>query len=370
MAEESERGTPATGFRGLFLMLFAALFGYFGMQTGSVGRTPAGSTKSSDQKGGQASPDAQSIAGKCPALLPLASYLAIGDGVCPEPGKPGLRHTEPWKTRFDRQGVRNIRVIIATIPDPDTVTLAHYANQSVESLRRAAEGCGYNPDRHWFPWLGDAEEESRKKFEPRGANPGSLLFRHAAGESKEMTDLLLILLAGETPTRGVHQPALHKALQIATAFSERKTLPLLRIVGPSYSGSAASLAQTLSEWEDRFDQISIITGTATNPNLRRTLQKGKRRFSAAIENDAEADARLLRFLRDHRGMSGSTAVVTEEGTAYAKGLQESGSGGLMVSYTFPMEISQVRNAYQKDPELQGNGGEEQGEAHRACPALQ
>ncbi|MBL8220879.1 MAG: hypothetical protein JNL62_16730, partial [Bryobacterales bacterium] len=294
MAEESDRGNPATGLRGWFLMLFVALFGYFGMQTGSVGKAPAPSSKSSDQKVTQGGQDTKSIAVKCPALLPLASYLAIENGACPEPGKPGLRHSEPWKTEFRDQHVRNIRVIIATIPDPDTITLAHYANQSVESLRRAAEGCGYSPDRHWFPWFGDADEESRKKFEPRGANPGSLLFRRAAGENKQETDLLLILLASETPTRGVHRPALVKALEIATALSERQPLPVLQVVGPSYSGSAASLAQALTE-KQGIQQISIITGTATNPNLRQILQKGRLRFSAAIENDAEADARLIAF---------------------------------------------------------------------------
>lgn len=337
-------------------MLFVALFGYLGMQTGSVGKAPATSTKSTDTKGTQSSGDTKSIAVNCPALLPLASYLLLEDGVCPQPGKAGLHQSGPWKTQFERKSVRRIRVIIATIPDPDTVTLAHYASQSVESLRRAAEGCGYSPDRHWFPWFGDPEEDSRKKFEPRGTNPGSLLFRRAAGENGQMTDLLLVLLASETPTRGVHQPALRKALEIAGAFGEVSPLPVLEIVGPSYSGSAASLAQTLMEWnEEKVQRISIITGTATNPNLKHILEAGNRRFFAAIENDAEADARSHSFLRDHRGMSGPVAVVTEEGTAYAKGLQESGSGKETVTYTFPMEISQVRNAYQKDPELQDTG---------------
>ncbi len=348
MADASDRGNPLAAFRGLFLMLFAAVFGYFGLQMGSVGKAPAATTKTSPAKADAKEKDT-SIGANCPALLPLAAYLALEQDACP--GTKGLWNDAAWKKRLEAKQVRTVATVIATIPDPDTITLAHYANQSVESLRRAAEGCGYSPDRHWFPWFGDPEEESRKHFEPRNAQPGSLLFRRMKdGE----TELLLVLLASETPTRGVHQPALRKALDYAKLL--RRQPEPLRIVGPSYSGTAVSLRQTIEETLSSFPEVSIVTGTATNPNLKSILVRDKIRFSAAIENDAEADRRMRQFLTKHRGMDGAMAVVTEAGTDYAKGLQSSEA----VVYTFPMEISQVRNAYQKDPELQDSapkGGE-------------
>ncbi len=341
MADAPDRANPLAAFRGIFLMLFAALFGYFGLQMGSVGKAPAATTRPAPAKPDALEEKDNSIGANCPALLPLSAYLMLDGGTCPD--TKGFWNDAAWKKRLDAKGVRDVSTVIATIPDPDTITLAHYASQSVESLRRAAEGCGYSPDRHWFPWFGDPEEESRKHFEPRNTQPGSLLFRRMKdGE----TELLLVLLAGETPTRGVHQPALRKALDYAKLL-RKQPRPLL-VVGPSYSGTALSLRQTIEETISSFPEVSIVTGTATNKDLQSMLEREKIRFSAVIENDAEAGRRMRRFLVEHRGMDDSLAVVTEAGTDYARGLRASEA----VVYTFPMEISQVRNAYQKDPELQ------------------
>ncbi|MFN7937256.1 MAG: hypothetical protein U0R19_28280 [Bryobacteraceae bacterium] len=334
-------------------MLFAGLMGFFGMQTGPAAKPTASTAKKASEKknGKQAG---EPIGEKCPGLLPLASYLGAEKAECLN---GGIWNAAVWGERLKQKSIHDIWVVVATIPDPDTVTYAHYAHQAVESLRRAAGAIGYSPDRHWFPWFEAQEEESRKLFEPRREDPGGLLFRRFDGCK---TDLMLVVLVGETPTRGVHQPALRKALDYARWLSYEKEP--LRIVGPSYSGSALSLLQTIEEKATEFPEISIITGTATNPNLRFQLEKPKQekrpviRFSAVIENDAEADARLRAFLKDHRKMEGQMAVVTEEGTYYASGLKS----GSDVTYTFPMEISQVRNAYQKDPELQepeAKGGE-------------
>ncbi|MBL8178502.1 MAG: hypothetical protein JNK48_27765 [Bryobacterales bacterium] len=336
-------------FRGLFLMLFAAMFGFMGLQMGSVGRAPGAGPKTAAKKEPAVEKKGGAIAEDCPALLPLAGYLGLEDKGCP--GEKGVWEEKTWQEAMQGRRVRGMGALIATIPDPDTVTLAHYSGQSVESLRRAAERCGYGPDRHWFPWFGEQEEESRRKFSPRNNHPGSLLFRRTEGEE---TELLVVLLVSETPTRGVHRPAFDNALQLAGAV-QRNGHPL-RVVGPSYSGSAASLRQALEARKKGFSTVTLITGTATSPELRRILSGPWLQFSSVIENDAEAGARLRDFLGGRRNLRDSTAVVTEEGTAYAEGLRTGGAGERAVAYTFPMEISQVRIAYQKDPELQESGG--------------
>lgn len=355
MAEETDRGSTGSSFRSLFLMLFAALFGYVGMQVRTPAKTPAAASKNTPKEQTKArEAEDTSVAAKCPALLPLRAYLSVELDACP--GAGGLWKDKQWLAQLQAKGVRDVSIVIATIPDPDTVTYAHYATQAVESLRRAAEGAGYSPDRHWFPWFGEQEEGSRKHFGPRSDEPGSLLFRQL---KEEGTELLLVLLASETPTRGVHQPALRKALEYAIHL--RRQMQSLRVVGPSYSGSAISLRQTIEEKLDSIPAVSIITGTATNPRLPSLLSTGKICFSTVIENDGEADERMRGFLAGYRGMTGSIAVVTEAGTDYAAGLKPdvdlnpAPAASNAFTYTFPMEISQVRNAYQKDPELQDSG---------------
>ena len=50
MADESERATSITAFRGWFLMLFAGLMGFFGMQTGPAAKPTASTAKKASEK--------------------------------------------------------------------------------------------------------------------------------------------------------------------------------------------------------------------------------------------------------------------------------------------------------------------------------
>ncbi|HSU13119.1 hypothetical protein [Longimicrobium sp.] len=86
-------------------------------------------------------------------------------------------------------------------------------------------------------------------------------------------DLQLLYLIGELPTAGVHKDALNRALldrDLVLSRSGRDSSEL-RIVGPSFSGSARSMALVLEAWRaddaahrshDR--RVHVITGSATS----------------------------------------------------------------------------------------------------------
>src|SRR5262249_48704146 len=74
--------------------------------------------------------------------------------------------------------------------------------------------------------------------------PGVMLFRQTHGGGGK---LLLLFLVGETPTSGIHKAAFLNALdQIQRLLRD---VPLkIRVLGPTFSGTAASLALSLRHW--------------------------------------------------------------------------------------------------------------------------
>ena len=118
MAEESERASSFTAFRGLFVMLFAALLGFVGLQPGPAAKPSADAGKKESEKKKPKEAE-ESIGEKCPALLPLASYLGADKAQCLT---GSIWEAPVWGERLTRKAIFGIRVVVATIPDPDTAT--------------------------------------------------------------------------------------------------------------------------------------------------------------------------------------------------------------------------------------------------------
>ena len=86
--------------------------------------------------------------------------------------------------------------------------------------------------------------------------PGLILFR-----DNENSRLLVVFLVGETPTTGVHKSAFESALKQvselpkyapqATCIAGLDCQSEIKIIGPSFSGSATSIRLSLEEWLNR-----------------------------------------------------------------------------------------------------------------------
>jgi hypothetical protein len=149
-----------------------------------------------------------------------------------------------------------LRFLIATVPDPVDSGLGYYFDQVVEAMQRALETQGYVIDRHWLPWkraeAGAPPGLSRSRLHED--RPGLILFRkedRPCGSDQERCDpenpvLLALLLVGETPTTGMHKTAFMNSVRLVLGYegSESKPEPI-RVVGPYFSGSHASLATSL-----------------------------------------------------------------------------------------------------------------------------
>src|SRR5262249_46347054 len=151
--------------------------------------------------------------------------------------------------------------MIATVPDPINSRLDHQFDRYLDAIQQAIAAAGYTFDPHSLPW--NISKPTAPVFllaEPKTPQPpprhlyepGVILFR---GNKI----LLLLFLVGETPTGGIHRVAFQNALwQIGeldgwkrsgtTHETEETAKKTLRIVGPSFSGSAYSLESLLRSW--------------------------------------------------------------------------------------------------------------------------
>lgn len=140
----------------------------------------------------------------------------------------------------------NPQVLIATVSHPTETHLAAAFDSAVEATQDGLQAAGYIFDSAWIPWKSheprDAFDDDRKEDESRGQEdslPGVMLFRHK--QRNPYSDGLVVFLVTEKPTQGISRTeidAIPKILsQAGIAFGDS-----LRILGPRFSGSFASLA--------------------------------------------------------------------------------------------------------------------------------
>ncbi|HXW16401.1 MAG TPA: hypothetical protein VEN79_17970 [Terriglobia bacterium] len=293
-------------------------------------------------------------------------------------------------SRHPSEAPYGIEFLIATVPDPVSSRLPHFFDSFVESLASAAEASGYTPDRYALPWLEKGNRSGddvplwhQTLYE---TVPGMILFR----DPKERK-LLLIFLVGETPTTGIHKQAMFSALEQMAQFypwdPEYGNLPsefpkvsestdTLRVMGPAFSGSAASLSFVLEKWRESHSNISdvqfqIISGSATAIDSSWISEAARyhETFQAAVPPDSETLQAIACYI-DGLGYS-KIAILTEGNTAYGQnftlqtaprkgtdgrnhlGCENGQSPPEILSLPFPMHISRVRAAVYKATPQQG-----------------
>ena len=237
---------------------------------------------------------------------------------------------------------------------------------TLEAIRRGIETKGYELDRYWLPWTESASSvaaapassdpsnhAAELKDKPKDGTyvsknttpskqPGSILFRRseevqAGSTPSSSVKLLLLLLVAETPTTGIDKEQFWAALDLAARLA-RYRRPADRpwcVIGPSFSGSADSLALTLGRWVKQHaasmtlppPAFWVCSGASTNLDKKRfeELAKPARALLAAtvIPDEILLDE-VIRWFSD-RGDLGSTKdrketllLLVEAGTGYGQ----------------------------------------------------
>ena len=260
-----------------------------------------------------------------------------------------------------------VSVVVATLPDWVDSSLQWTFDPTLDAIQTSAAQMGYVLS--GFD-LADTEPDPAV-VQPKGSvwpfphvherTPGSLLFRRpAVATDADLTpdpghrqvpryELLLVLLIGETPTAGVHAPALATALDLALAWQrpgeaviepgdDQAASPALqhalalrqdavRILGPTYSGSALSLSTALRDAAARHGLAStggawfnLVTGSASGEaNIPLLEVAGLSGFRATTRSDTDVLKALARFLgRSDRGWACGrhVALLVEANTTW------------------------------------------------------
>ena len=248
----------------------------------------------------------------------IADFLDTDPGLLPEDGPwsrsdrqwPAAGHSWPQdRNGHDNRSLYQIEYLIVTLPDPLAPALSAQFDSRLDAIQRAAEADNFIIDRLDLPWpdamKGAAEGlKPEQEIEPQpspvrrhGARkarraksnrfdrePGLILLR-----SRKERRLLMLFIVGERPTTGIHKRALRSALDQTAWLSRWQSAseqtsdpflsvippvaadthsPELRIMGPTYTGSADSLAFTIRTWLDSSNlatkpRVMIISGSAT-----------------------------------------------------------------------------------------------------------
>jgi hypothetical protein len=175
--------------------------------------------------------------------------------------------TNPWGVPDGQSG----DVIIAIVPDPVVSSTPLKFDRAIDALLTAAarRRQRYQSSFYWLPWQpttsrGSRNEESTS-WQKKSSDPGLIILRSLRTEDSSVPDTVLyVFLVGETPTSGINGEQMQRALtyrkQLKTLFLPHSTEPdILRVIGPTFSGSAPSLARALA---DTCATIRGSTGTA------------------------------------------------------------------------------------------------------------
>ena len=272
--------------------------------------------------------------------------------------------------------------LLATVPNPYSSPHRYVFDAYVESIQRAALPSGYVFDRYWFPWSeqhppdGDTVEERRLQMDENrrlDEIPGVLVFRRY--ENHQWYPLVVFLIS-ETPTSGVNRTAFLNAVHDARHLFGADKTSYIRVLGPSFSGSIASLKIVMQNIAESYSgthpvKFRLVTGAATATGNKERITVDLKDFSiqydAVVADDGLTVYQFLEYLRSSRKIVGwsDVAIVSETGTEYGQGLREP-TKRARGAFAFrdrhypetgieplpiPGGLSLLRNAYQDEPSL-------------------
>jgi hypothetical protein len=145
-----------------------------------------------------------------------------------------------------------MQVLFATVPHPVETHLAAEFDGNVEALQDGLQESGYLLDSAWIPWHRheprDGFDDDKKEKHARAQeneSPGILLFRKNGPARDAYPRGLVVFLISEKPTEGIALPEVETAVAILKLSHIPFSGPI-RILGPSFSGSFASLGPVVS----------------------------------------------------------------------------------------------------------------------------
>ena len=281
--------------------------------------------------------------------------------------------------------------MIALVPDPVHTHLALLFDRYVDVIQQALQDStsesapGWIYASQWLPWDPAPYQASQDPVDrtnvhafdaDRECAPGFLIFRKNRFQGNSVEDkFLIVFLVGESPTSGIlRQDQFINAMRGWREIELRdKDEPgkTLRILGPAFSTSLTTLDSLLlaqkcgvkdADANVCFNQAQVVSGAVSTS---RPMIHGSGNFpglkdanflSMSESSDAIQEMLLNYFSsREHLARS-QVAFVSEDQTAFGNllsSMRHTANASNSVQdrpllFHYPREISQLRNAYEKN----------------------
>lgn len=284
-----------------------------------------------------------------PTVTPVQSGRPGSGG-----GEPAHRLSVAEVTEAKIEGMlrfpgHEVRIVLASVADPDRTSLRLNTDRTIDALLLAAFQEGYVLDDHWIPWRFSLEQmdqdyaDRRKEkdaIEQQSKFPGVLVLEHKRS-------VLIYLLIPEGPTSGVNREVLSKAVGYVKRFDQDGKAPF---VGPSFTAGMESLEEWVHDSPTDAHAISrIVSGTVTgsSPGLKKV---GHAPFQVVRTPRVEGERMTRDFLCEMRGGRHSMIRLAEDSTRFGMGaagaatVKCNGETHREATLSFPWQISRVRNA--------------------------
>ena len=291
----------------------------------------------------------------------------------------------------------SIKVLFVTVPHPIETHLASAFDHNIDALQSGIQAAGYVYDSSYIPW---AIHEARESFDDdekelaskrdEDTVPGILLFRQSGRVADTYSHGLLVFLLTEKPTQGIAINQVPNAISILRLSDISLTGPI-RFLGPSYTGSFASLVSVVRTIHkaNPTGYVLIRSGSVSGgapaasmmEEIAKQLPGAKIDFGSAQPDNSYWTIAALETLERIGISQGSVATLSENESSFghisvfgSNSLFSSGSSSGRVSgheaskwqtkesdteqtsgmwsLSFPRDISSLRAGYQQQGILQ------------------
>jgi len=265
----------------------------------------------------------------------------------------------------------DLQMLFATVPHPFETHLASAFDHNVDAMQDGLQDAGYLFDSSYIPWDAhlprdafDDDQKERIAKAQEDQTPGILLFRKRLANERygSPTDSysggIVVFLITEKPTEGISLDQARAAIDILGKAGIPFT-GLVRILGPTYSGSFASLVSVAELLHGKNPAGAIemrsggITGgraaLATTAEIETRLPGTHVAFGSAQHDFSDFDRLAERTLSRFGIGAGQIAFLSEQESSFGWYTQEllGNYGHASWNISFPRDISSLRADYER-----------------------
>lgn len=274
----------------------------------------------------------------------------------------------PPSSQIQRENHGDVAFLIATAPNPISTHLPLSFDRILEIIQQAAQDNHYFYESSWLPWnepkefshlsdelaAEDAEDSQEK-------HPGVLVFRNPSSQMLPGRGEggLAVFVVSELPTGGINEDEFDNAVAWIRQLGGFAHTREVKILGPNFSGSLASLYRSL-HFDPPDPSVPNLTFTVFSGSVssdanyswfsKIMADESLGTFRTAMEGDSIQIERFCKYIDSQGYPLDRVAFLSEDETAFGGTSPEKEDricGGKSTYLYYPRDIATLRSAYEE-----------------------